>query len=79
MFLITPMVGVLVTVIGMRNAFAALGSDGVQDPAALSAHIGDVLVATACGMIIWLPNLTFLIISIIRFLSCRAKLRALPS
>ncbi len=72
------MIGVLGTVIGMRNAFASLGADGIGDPSALSEHIGKVLIVTAWSLLVWLPTLIFLIIAIIRFLSCRAKLRDLP-
>lgn len=51
----TPMVGLLGTVSGMRGAFASLGSAGIGDPAALSAHIGEVLIATAAGLFIAIP------------------------
>jgi len=75
LFLFTPMVGVLITVIGMRNAFASLGSNGIGDPAALSTHIGEVLIVTTWSLMAWIPNLIFLILSIIRFLSFRTQLR----
>jgi biopolymer transport protein ExbB len=51
----TPMVGLLGTVSGMRGAFASLGSSGIGDPAALSGHIGEVLIATASGLFIAIP------------------------
>ena len=51
----TPMVGLLGTVSGMRGAFASLGSAGIGDPAALSGHIGEVLIATAAGLFIASP------------------------
>ncbi len=51
----TPMVGLLGTVSGMRGAFASLGSAGIGDPAALSGHIGEVLIATASGLFIAIP------------------------
>lgn len=78
LFLLTPMIVVLGTVIGMKNAFATLGGDGVGDPSALSEHIGKVLTVTAWSLMIWLPTFIFLIISIIQFFCCRAKLRDLP-
>jgi biopolymer transport protein ExbB len=49
------MVGLLGTVSGMRGAFSSLGSSGIGDPAALSAHIGEVLIATASGLFIAIP------------------------
>lgn len=73
--LIFPMIGLLVSAVGMRRAFSSLGSDGVADPAALSEHIGQVLIATACGVIFSVPCLVFLIVSTIQLLSVRTKLR----
>ena len=51
----TPMIGLLGTVVGMIKAFATLGSAGIGDPSALSAAIGEVLVATASGLFIAIP------------------------
>jgi biopolymer transport protein ExbB len=49
-----PMVGLCGTVFGMMNAFAALSKSG-GDPGALSAAIGEVLVATAMGLLLAIP------------------------
>jgi biopolymer transport protein ExbB len=51
----TPMIGLLGTVTGMIKAFAKLGSSGIGDPSGLSAAIGEVLVATASGLVIAIP------------------------
>lgn len=51
----TPMIGLLGTVTGMIKTFAKLGSSGIGDPSGLSAAIGEVLVATAGGLIIAIP------------------------
>lgn len=51
----TPMIGLLGTVTGMIKAFATLGSSGIGDPSSLSAAIGEVLVATAAGLLIAIP------------------------
>jgi biopolymer transport protein ExbB len=37
------------------KAFAKLGSSGIGDPSGLSAAIGEVLVATASGLVIAIP------------------------
>src|SRR3954470_13410281 len=50
-----PMIGLLGTVTGMIKAFAKLGASGIGDPSVLSAAIGEVLVATASGLIIAIP------------------------
>ncbi|MDR2863105.1 MAG: MotA/TolQ/ExbB proton channel family protein [Puniceicoccales bacterium] len=50
-----PMVGLCGTVFGMMSAFATLGSSGVGDPSKLSAAIGEVLVATAMGLLLAIP------------------------
>jgi biopolymer transport protein ExbB len=51
----TPMIGLLGTVTGMITAFAVLGTSGVGDPSKLSEAIGEVLVATASGLLIAIP------------------------
>lgn len=50
-----PMIGLVGTVTGMMGAFATLGSSGIGDPSQLSAHIGEVLVATASGLFVAIP------------------------
>ena len=39
----------------MIKAFATLGSSGIGDPSSLAAAIGEVLVATASGLVIAIP------------------------
>ncbi len=51
----TPMIGLVGTVTGMIKAFATLGAAGIGDPSGLSAAIGEVLVATASGLIVAIP------------------------
>jgi biopolymer transport protein ExbB len=50
-----PMIGLLGTVTGMIKAFAKLGTSGIGDPSGLAAAIGEVLVATASGLLIAIP------------------------
>jgi len=52
---VTPMIGLLGTVVGMIKAFSTLGSSGIGDPSSLSAAIGEVLVATASGLFVAIP------------------------
>jgi biopolymer transport protein ExbB len=49
------MIGLLGTVTGMIKAFANLGTAGIGDPSGLSAAIGEVLIATASGLLIAIP------------------------
>jgi biopolymer transport protein ExbB len=49
------MMGLLGTVTGMIRAFSTLGSSGIGDPSSLSGAIGEVLVATASGLVIAIP------------------------
>ncbi len=51
----TPMIGLLGTVTGMIKAFATLGTSGIGDPGQLAGAIGEVLVATAGGLLIAIP------------------------
>ncbi len=52
---VSPMIGLLGTVIGMMKAFAVLGSSGIADPRGLASSIGEVLMATASGLFIAIP------------------------
>ena len=79
LFVVPPLLGVIGTVNGMRKAFAALGAQGVGDPKILSAAIGEILIATAAGLLFALPAFVFLIISIIRFHSYGARIRQLAA
>jgi biopolymer transport protein ExbB/TolQ len=74
---ISPLLGVLGTIFGMMNAFAALGADGAAgDSEVLSRGIGQALVATAAGLILFVPGVIILIVSFIHYR--RAKRAALP-
>jgi len=47
-----PMLGILGTVIGIMQTFGALnGADGVANPLAATAGIGEALITTAAGLI----------------------------
>lgn len=53
---VTPMIGLTGTVLGMMNAFKTLGTSGIGDPSALAGAIGEVLVATASGLFVAIPG-----------------------
>lgn len=51
-----PMIGLLGTVGGMKKTFGSLGSAGLSGGVGeLAAHIGEVLVATATGLLVAIP------------------------
>ena len=56
---IAPMIGLTGTVIGMIQAFAAMGQAGAADPSKLSGAIGHVLHATASGLAVAIPAFVF--------------------
>ena len=56
---ISPMIGLLGTVIGMMGAFSVLGQSGVNDMGKLALSIGEVLLATASGLFIAIPAFIF--------------------
>lgn len=56
---VSPMIGLLGTVIGMMKAFTVLGGTGISDPRALASSIGEVLLATASGLFIAIPAFVF--------------------
>lgn len=56
---ITPLIGLLGTVIGMIKVFTAITAVGVGDPTVLSGGISEALITTAAGLSIGIPCLMF--------------------
>ena len=69
LLMMSPVFGMISTVLGMRGAFASLGSSGIGDPQALSDHIGTTLISTAVGIALVPVGLISFIISLVLF--CR--------
>lgn len=56
---ITPLLGLLGTVIGMIRVFTAITVVGVGDPAQLAGGISEALITTAAGLSVAIPSLIF--------------------
>ena len=56
---ITPLLGLLGTVIGMIKVFQVISVQGVGKPAALASGISEALITTAAGLIIAIPTVVF--------------------
>lgn len=56
---ITPLLGLLGTVVGMIKVFAAIMLHGVGDPAILAGGISEALLTTAAGLSVAIPSLIF--------------------
>ncbi|MEJ2142464.1 MAG: MotA/TolQ/ExbB proton channel family protein [Gammaproteobacteria bacterium] len=56
---ITPLLGLLGTVIGMIKVFAAITTHGVGNPAVLAGGISEALITTAAGLSVAIPSLIF--------------------
>lgn len=54
---IAPLLGLLGTVLGIIQAFLAVNTGGVTDPAMLAQGVSKALITTAAGMIIAIPVL----------------------
>ncbi len=54
---ITPLLGLLGTVIGMVKVFTAITTHGVGNPAVLAGGISEALLTTAAGLSIAIPSL----------------------
>jgi biopolymer transport protein ExbB len=54
---ITPLLGLLGTVIGMIKVFAAITTSGVGDPGVLAGGISEALITTAAGLSVAIPSL----------------------
>jgi biopolymer transport protein ExbB len=56
---ITPLLGLLGTVIGMIKVFTAITSAGVGNPAVLAGGISEALITTAAGLSVAIPAVIF--------------------
>lgn len=56
---ITPLLGLLGTVIGMIEVFAAIVAEGVGNPSVLAGGISKALITTAAGLSVAIPALVF--------------------
>lgn len=56
---ITPLLGLLGTVIGMIKVFAQIQMAGVGDPGVLAGGISEALITTAAGLTVAIPALIF--------------------
>jgi len=56
---ITPLLGLLGTVIGMIKIFAAITPRGISDPTILANGISIALITTAAGLTVGIPSLAF--------------------
>ncbi|NKB37157.1 MAG: MotA/TolQ/ExbB proton channel family protein [Gammaproteobacteria bacterium] len=56
---ITPLLGLLGTVIGMIKVFTVITAQGVGDPAVLAEGISEALITTAAGLTVAIPSLMF--------------------
>ncbi len=54
---VSPLLGLLGTVLGMIRIFATVSSAGIGDPEALSGGISEAMVTTAAGLFIGIPAL----------------------
>ncbi len=56
---ITPLLGLLGTVIGMIKVFAAITNEGIGNPTVLAGGISEALITTAAGISVAIPSLMF--------------------
>ena len=56
---ITPLLGLLGTVIGMIKVFTAITELGVGNPSVLAGGISEALITTAAGLVVAIPSLLF--------------------
>lgn len=56
---VSPLLGLLGTVVGMIQAFSAIVAQGVGDPTVLAGGISVALITTAAGLTVAIPSLIF--------------------
>ena len=54
---ISPLMGLLGTVLGMIRTFNVIRTDGIGDPAAMAGGIAEALITTAAGLTVAIPAL----------------------
>jgi biopolymer transport protein ExbB len=54
---ISPLLGLLGTVVGMIKVFAAITTHGVGNPTVLAGGISEALITTAAGLTVAIPSL----------------------
>ncbi|MFU8833513.1 MAG: MotA/TolQ/ExbB proton channel family protein, partial [Wenzhouxiangella sp.] len=64
---VSPLLGLLGTVLGMINAFNVIAAEGVGTPATLGGGISEALITTAAGLSVAVPMLL-----VHRYLSARS-------
>lgn len=64
---VSPLLGLLGTVLGMINAFNVIAAEGVGTPATLGGGISEALITTAAGLTVAVPMLL-----VHRYLSARS-------
>ena len=77
MIIVPPMLGLVGTVIGMVGAFGELKNSGGADPKALAGDISVALLTTFYGLIFSIVGLILLIVSFVRYRSCRTKTQSI--
>jgi biopolymer transport protein ExbB len=56
---VSPLLGLLGTVLGMINVFNAITTHGVGNPGALAGGISVAMITTAAGLLTAIPSLVF--------------------
>lgn len=56
---VSPLLGLLGTVVGMIQAFSSIVNNGIGEPTLLASGISVALITTAAGLIVAIPSLIF--------------------
>lgn len=56
---ISPLIGLLGTVVGMIKVFAVITTEGVGNPETLAGGISEALLTTAAGLVVAIPSVIF--------------------
>ncbi|MDB6075677.1 MAG: hypothetical protein JWO89_3317 [Verrucomicrobiaceae bacterium] len=58
-----PLIGMMMTVVGMIRAFHAMSDSGIGDPSALAQPIGEVLITTMLGIAAALVGIVLMLVA----------------
>ena len=73
-----PLLGLLLTAIGMVGAFHSLGEAGISDPKILAGQISTVLLATMSGFIAGTVGLVLVVVAAILHYTTSSKIPPVP-
>jgi biopolymer transport protein ExbB/TolQ len=69
--MLSPAIGLIISMLSMNRAFANLGQSGIAEPQALAQNVGNALLSTAAGLFLCPLGIVILVASIVWLMQSR--------